>query len=112
MKTSTVPRTEETRLFEGLDWTAIPGFAAALIAGLGWWNERRKDRKAERRSDLDILLGGFERLLNTTDKHRTKAEQELAETFARARDCEEREKALDQRVFLLERELRRLGGNV
>lgn len=89
-----------------------PGFivaaSGALIALLGWWREWRKDKRTEHRSDLDIVLSAYQQLLRDEASGRDRTKAELEEAMRRALDCEEREKALSDRVDLLDEEIKKL----
>lgn len=91
---------------------AVAAAVTALIAGLGWWRETRKDHTDTRRSDLDIVLSGYQQLLKDGDSLRSSTKKEVAAALSRALDCEEREEALKDRIDLLEAEVRRMGGHV
>lgn len=95
-----------------LDPALVTALAAVLAACLGWWRESRKDRSIERRSDMDVVLNGYQLLLKDQDAMRVTTKEEVATAMARALDCEEREQALNDRVGLLERAVRRLGGAI
>lgn len=85
---------------------AIPGTLAAIVAGLGWWRESKKDRSEGKRSDLDIVLGGLQDLLKDERVARDRTKAELGEAMKRALDCENREKMLSIRVSALEAAMR------
>lgn len=88
---------------------AVTGLAGAAF---GWYRSARKDRKDEHRSDLDVVLSAYQQLLQDESSTRDRTKKELEAAMLRALDCEEREKALSDRVELLEVEIRKLGGNV
>lgn len=111
---------------EATPWYFHPGFVALVAivptAVIGYFQLRRTARHDEqakqgaassaRRDDLDILLGGYEQLLRDKERFQAFTKKELEEAIQRALECEEHEEALKDRVDLLEREVRRLGGNV
>lgn len=82
------------------------------MAGLGWWRETRKDKTSEHRADMDIVLSGFQGLLDRTDKLATRQEEDLAKAIERALGCEEREGELRDEVKALRREVAALRGAI